>query len=1290
MATQLQANPVQAAEEQAAASKQSASSVAAAATSTQAATVAASSDGGTTETPVAWSVNPENKSQVWDPIHSRYITVAAGPKAAAYIGSLMATPAGRITASGILSGEDTYYDPNPTALGSWGSRVGETYATGASLGLTGADANRLFPATMITESPVSATSADLIIKISKDGTISESDLYSALQKRKDYQSQESLGDSTTQAILANWATAQKLLSTAGIKIASPSASQVLEYQREAAIAKAGGVETTVSRYYGNELQKAIQQNVAISSEYHHMKDVMPEKYDIAYEANPYEYAGDKALILLKGQQELYKGQLEKLTPDYTAFMKTVPSREGVQGYYWDVALATDNAKKYAMPSSPSFMAAIKEVEASQGILGPYAVAGLSTTEGPEGTRVQLSVSEQQAIQKGYEGWWLGKDTAAKLAAAGFAYSSPAIPEAINLKETLAAAQEPATPLMKTIRTSSTQPDMVELATTPSVRDLMISEGGYYYDLGNGRKMWITKSAAAIMPITKEGILTYGMPGTEDNTVYDVQKGQIVTAPKKDVLEQVSDIFTMKETKASILGTEIPEYVQVSTIKVPTPYGMWASLERANPYVSDVLKYDNGLLTKYYLQSPETKGEFGKFVTGLAEPIYERPVTTAGEAVLTYALMAGAASFIGKAAPVVTPYIEAAPGGSEFLKWLPTAAGISIIGVAGAATAIDVANTAEDRRAQRLGSDITTLAITGYAGMKGYSPEFSVTKLLSPATESIGGKASDISYTLEQRRLGIENIGIRGGTIGRSAEITYEARPITEQTPIREASEQTAFNPKINYPELVGSETEPIYTRVFSGADILKGTGKVQINEYGLWAEQYSPILTRQAITEEGITVLGRGNSAFAEPTYSTANIMAMQNAMQYDWLAPQYSGKRLTTFLKTGEISTGEGLTVAGYKETPLQVANEQIWTKKISTKGFTVEINQPGRKIIDIEKEISIEQPSRIETIVYGAATEQGPALNIRMLPQVRRIDVEDMQIIKTFDIAETYGALGTKSFIGADKPLPLNIRSMTLEKPTENITPTFDYLKKQTSTGTIPVEGKRITIETTTPKESVIGKAKREDWLWGSNILKGTIAEGSAIGTFNIEAFNKIPYGTLEGRIKSPADLNKSSFRIYPKRRLYTATSENEARKKGKRITGDKGLFLTATPEIAGVSTNESQKISEIIGLTPGLISLTTPITTPVTTPDTTQIKIPSTTPPSVPTTTIPTTPPTTPPIIPSLPTFPTTGESGGGGRRGRFRFTEVLSTLPRLPVAKMPKPSDFKLDLNLPKTKKGRSRK
>jgi hypothetical protein len=178
-------------------------------------------------------------------------------------------------------------------------------------------------------------------------TYNSSALPSGTTERADYYSPTEAGDSKTQAIASELASKPYLVNTIQpYKSYASAVATALEIQRENTTGHA-------QSYYGNELQKLIESNVGISSEYHYqaMKSGLPQA------ANPYEYLGDLSVEFLKGNAT------KNFSPVSGEIESYLPSSGGLQDWAWE------NAKGNNL--NVSYMPALAYLASAEGLEGPY-------------------------------------------------------------------------------------------------------------------------------------------------------------------------------------------------------------------------------------------------------------------------------------------------------------------------------------------------------------------------------------------------------------------------------------------------------------------------------------------------------------------------------------------------------------------------------------------------------------------------------------------------------------------------------------------------------------------------------------------------------------------------------------------------------------------------------------------------------------------------------------------------------------------------------------------------------
>lgn len=130
-------------------------------------------------------------------------------------------------------------------------------------------------------------------------------------------------------------------------------------------------DATATRFYGNEAQKSFQDIVEISSGYH----AWAKQTGLPQAPNPYEYAGDLALAVLKGTSEQSKSSAYGVAPvDYSGL--NLPNEEGLQDVAWNAAIGYDRTGNYSVDYSKFLIASDVVTEAIvSGNMGPYAALG---------------------------------------------------------------------------------------------------------------------------------------------------------------------------------------------------------------------------------------------------------------------------------------------------------------------------------------------------------------------------------------------------------------------------------------------------------------------------------------------------------------------------------------------------------------------------------------------------------------------------------------------------------------------------------------------------------------------------------------------------------------------------------------------------------------------------------------------------------------------------------------------------------------------------------------------------
>lgn len=283
------------------------------------------------------------------------------------------------------------------------------------------------------------------------------------------------------------------------------------------------------------------------------------------------------------------------------------------------------------------------------------------------------------------------------------------------------------------------------------------EPGSYFEMPGGKRMHVLGAAGmAALPINIKGELSTGMPGAPE-----IQNLTGKPIPEKSAMGKFVDVFTMK-----------------SQWEMIPPVGVWRVLERADPYASI------GVLVPPVGEFVKSEREKGTILGAVTSPFVERTYTTAGIIGASYVGGSIFTGVVSKVAPIVTPYIAAAPGGTMFLRSLPMASNVLFASVAGASVAVDVALAPKGREVYTAATDITMLGAGTYAFMKGASPGWSLRESMRPTTGTIkdtaaGGyrRVDELVYGLRQRAAGFENIGVRGGQTGR----IYTGEPFYTET-----------------------------------------------------------------------------------------------------------------------------------------------------------------------------------------------------------------------------------------------------------------------------------------------------------------------------------------------------------------------------------------------------------------------------------------------------------------------------------------------------------------------------
>jgi len=732
--------------------------------------------------------------------------------------------------------------------------------------------------------------------------------------RSRYVDERQLGDSETRRMTAG-----------GL-----SAAAALELQRQKAQEERN---YRAARFYANERDLANAQHIEKSSAVHHVGMDL----GVPTGPNPYEYAGDKALILEKGMPVVDKGQLGRISPEYQRFGSSLPHPEGMQGASWDLARGIGNGRQ-------DFSRQILEIDvaARNQLLGPYANAGRSTSYNvPKGGSYEWSVGEQQEIARGktldprdpfriYVGEGPGNTyydtTRREMKGAGWTYGGAGW----------------VAPAAKPVVTGDTN---------------LLAGGSYYKDFyGPGKNLVITKSAVSAfrrMSNEKGELLLGAVPQTD---AYNVQTRQSV--PTGGMFAAIASgsekIWVESNKKTSDFFKDV---------RAKDTVGQWGLGADETAYQKIVGKPSS--------QTPLFEGIF----VSAGERFRREPLQLPAD-IGTFYLFGAAYEGLGVAGaalgrvPTVAKIISKSPtiakAGSFIYRTGIPAAALGIYGSSVGVRAIEPdeeGNLTEGQFGRNLGNLTPELIGTGIGAMT-YAPvSASVKRGAGYAGSKMvegGGKlfeAVDTGvYKYQQRSMGIENIGVRGG-----ARLTAE--PITGRVAGR------TYNPR-----QLGGFAE--YRQVYGPKDMLGMSSRdFSINEWGMYGKPYQKPITFKGINAGGVASFGPGNELGAPRTYSPATLKAMNKALGVDWRQNPYAGRSMMTFQETGRIPTGEGLTVVGYKEIPVSYGSKPdlLWAKKFAAKGFVAEIQRPGRAIYDINKGIGIQYPGKVEAVEYGGGMRGG-----------------------------------------------------------------------------------------------------------------------------------------------------------------------------------------------------------------------------------------------------------------------------------------------------------------------------
>ena len=681
-----------------------------------------------------------------------------------------------------------------------------------------------------------------------------------------------------------------------------SVAYALEQQRKAS--EASG-DLRGARFYENELALANAQWIERSSAEHHVGLAL----GIPTGPNRFEYAGDKALILEKGMQEVDKGQLGRISEDYTQYLGTLPHPGGLQGAAWDRALGISQPRY-------DWGAAILGVEAARGKLGPYAVAGRSTSYIPGIEPYQWDLSEQQQIAKGQT-------------------LSPLDPFRVYVGE------GPGNYWFDTTRAGvrKFQQEQERQISQPSVIGAGLA-GGYYEDFfGPGVRLHITKGAAPMFQRMTDptGALILGTP-PEDTRKADFSA---MYGPLAGVALGVDTLWSDSNKKAAGF---------FKGVRAQDTIGQWG--------LGGEAEYEKWVMRRSSDMGPVEAG-----LIGATETIRSKPLDTAvyyGVGLTLGAAYEGIGAVGAATIPKVSSMLpRAGPrvvrlGQFAYNTALP-AAMAAIYGTSIAARALEpdeMGNVTAGSVGMNVGN--MTPEFLGFYGAMATYPEiagsvkrgagWAGTKLIE------AGKKVDVGiYQFQQRSMGIENIGVGGG----NAKGYYD--PVTGKI----------GGGTYNLRQLKGF---PEYQPIRGTGDLLKMSSRdVYLNEWGMYGKPYQPQISLKGISATGEFQLGYGNAMGARNTYNTATLKAMHDALGRDWLAePNRGYSMFVKGQKTTPLSQ-TGQNIVSWTDIYVPYNTASVWSKKFDPRGFSVAIERPGRAIYRLDKGFGVQYPSTWETRTYG-----------------------------------------------------------------------------------------------------------------------------------------------------------------------------------------------------------------------------------------------------------------------------------------------------------------------------------
>jgi hypothetical protein len=176
--------------------------------------------------------------------------------------------------------------------------------------------------------------------------------------RAGYTTPSNIGDTITQNAVRMSDVARGF----GFNVASNEAiaGRTLLAQQEQAFKTPG---LTDDRFYSNAFQQLIENKVEVSSAYHHIG----QKLDIPIPANRWEYSGDLAAELLKGEPRKDSERFSPASGEMSKYLPQYEGRgEGVQDYAWRLSEYGTKGAGFS-----NFSAGFEKLLSAEGQYGPY-------------------------------------------------------------------------------------------------------------------------------------------------------------------------------------------------------------------------------------------------------------------------------------------------------------------------------------------------------------------------------------------------------------------------------------------------------------------------------------------------------------------------------------------------------------------------------------------------------------------------------------------------------------------------------------------------------------------------------------------------------------------------------------------------------------------------------------------------------------------------------------------------------------------------------------------------------